>query len=338
MTDFNKLFGYLGQQYTYFHRENFLKDEFKQLFPSPHASESILSDFVKNNFLKHLGNDIYQLTPEIIRLIPSIGEEAYKSGSIKGGEMKIDRNKRIYTILIEFDTSLKFERETSIVYLGSEILFSCELGYLYTAKINTPTERNLPLEEEKINRYLSHLSYHFRVPISIESKHASSSDITTKTKTTNLRGGIYVSLPQLPTLTLRQYQAISFYRQYKNFSGIDTRESYYYQLLSLIKILEGINPTRAPGEQKKVVIDAIKKYRTTLPKDQTDKLNLLDQKLQQKHEKNFEDTIWEHYRHGVSHWREKWFLDPDAPDDNLGSILNSLIPITYEILKHEYGL
>lgn len=336
MEPYNKLVLYLGQQYKTFKRDVIFEDEFIQLFyPDTSTMHQILSGFAKEGFLDVVGEKLYKVKEPLIKQFEYLDPGVFVSGQLGGGQIGLDRSKPIFTILVEFDSTAKFLGNYQKKYNGSTLNFLCLPDKNYIAKAHCSIESGLLVEEESIIRYLSRLSYCFNIPVFIRSTHSATHDFSTNT-ITNPRPGIILPLPDFSELELRQHQVLAFYRQYVNFSGLETREAYYYQLLSLVKILEGIHPTRIG--QKEVVVDAIEKERLKLDRDYQDRLSRLEQKLITKRNKNFSDTIWEYYRHGVSHWREEGFLDPDVPDDDLGSVLNILFKIVRNILKTEYKL
>lgn len=336
MEPFNKLFLYLGQQYKNFGRKSFYEDELIQLFhPQIIEMQKLLSSFVAESYLLVVGNKLYELGQVLINQFSNLDPSVYITGDLRGGNISLDRTKPIFTILVEFDSSAKFIGKAQKRYNNSDIYFFCIPDKNYIAKAYSHLESGLLKEEESINRYLSRLSYCFNIPLFIRGTHSASNDFTT-TAVANPRYGLVLPLPDFADLELRQHQALSFYRQYMNFSGSDTRESFYYQLLSLVKILEGIHPTR--DGQKEIVIKAIEEQKTKLNSEDQVRLKSIEQKLKSIHDKDFGETIWEYYRHGVSHWREKGFLDPDVPDDYLGSVLNILFKMVKNILKEEYKL
>lgn len=336
MEPFNKLFLYLGQQYKNFGRDVFYEDELIQLFhPQTSEMQKLLTSFITEGYLSVVGNKLYELGQVLIDQFSNLDPSVYITGNLRGGNISLDHTKPVFTMLVEFDSSVKFIGKAQKKYNNSDIFFYCLPDKNYVAKAYSQLESGLLKEEESINRYLSRLSYCFNIPIFIKATHSASNDFTT-TSVANPRHGLVLPFPDFADLELRQHQALSFYRQYMNFSGSDTRESYYYQLLSLVKILEGIHPTR--NGQKEIVIKAIEGEKSKLSTEDQARLKTIEQKLKTKHDKDFGETIWEYYRHGVSHWREKGFLDPDIPDDDLGSVLNILFKMVKNILKEEYKL
>lgn len=336
MEPFSKLFLYLGQQHKNFGRNIFYEDELIQLFyPQLSDMDNLLTGFISEGYLAVIGEKIYELKEPLINQFENLDPSVYISGQLGGGQIKLDPTKPIFTVLVEFDSTVKFLGKYQKKYGGSTIDFYCLPDKNYIAKAYSSTESGLLKEEENINRYLSRLSYCFNIPIFIKATHSATNDFSTTT-IASPRPGLILPLPDFGELELRQHQALAFYRQYMNFSGLETRESYYYQLLSLVKILEGIHPTR--DGQKEIVIKAIKDERQKLDKEDQDSLQRLEQKLVSLHNKNFSETMWEHYRHGVSHWREKGFLDPDIPDNDLGTVLSILFRMVKNILKTDYKL
>lgn len=336
MEPFNKLFLYLGQQYKNFGRNIFYEDELIQLFhPQLSDMHNLLAGFISEGYIVVIGEKIYELKEPLTNQFENLDPSVYISGQLGGGQIELDPKKPIFTVLVEFDSTVKFLGRYQKKYCGSTIDFYCLPDKNYIAKAHSSTQDSLLKEEENINRYLSRLSYCFNIPIFIRATHSASNDFSTTT-IAGPRPGLVLPLPDFGDLELRQHQALAFYRQYVNFSGLETRESYYYQLLSLVKILEGIHPTR--DGQKEIIIKAIEDERQKLNKNDQERLSLLEQKLVLLHSKNFSETIWEYYRHGVSHWRERGFLDPDIPDDNLGSVLNILFLMVKNILKTDFKL
>lgn len=74
------------------------------------------------------------------------------------------------------------------------------------------------------------------------------------------------------------------------------------------------------------------------------KANILD--IEEKYhtingvQKEFGNILWEHYRHGIAHWRadKNKFLDPDIPDPLIALVIKVLSAAVLVCLKDEYWI
>lgn len=341
MEDFNLLYNYLGQQYLLYEREEFHRDELKQWINDPEALSRILDDFVEAGFLNTVDKKIYQTTPLIHERIHDMDEEVFRSGSIGGGEISIAQDRPIYTVLVHFETTRKILENSKITYRGTELFFDCHPNKGYYVKAYSKEEGGLLGNEETIYRYLSHACYHDDIPIYIKELHHAGHDITMRPVTITQPKGAPLKLSRLSDLDEKQAKALSFFRQYKNFSFIETAEARYYRLLSLIKIVEGVKPEGNGADVQAL----LQPYLARLEKEALTDIKRIEDAFhgyvgKELKSGKIEEIIWEYYRNGVGHWRkpDKPFLDPDIPDKHLATLIRILDQIIRLILVDEYGL
>lgn len=335
---------YIGQQYIFYKRKLFLSDELIQIFGSKQAVEKEIKDAIKEELLVPI-DDKVGITEKLIGWIGRMSPEVFRLGKMGGGDIRGYEERRIFTTVILFDTTVRFSGPEKIKYKDRDILFTFYPNHWYQAKAHCQKESQLRPCEETINRYLSHLSFHYRIPVVTRYANSGSIDMDCKVRLESRRQGIYLEMPKLKALTQRQARAVSFYRQYKNFaskydenSPTDVR---YYQLLSLVKIIEGVAPSSKQGEQKSNFVGVIDKYKKELSSENQAKIQGIETKYQKgaQRKTSFSEIVWEYYRHGVSHWRARGeFLDPDVPDEILATTLGILSLMIIPIIEKEFKI
>ena len=118
-------------------------------------------------------------------------------------------------------------------------------------------------------------------------------------------------------------------------------ESRYYQLMSLLKIIEGVSPSANLDKNKTDFIALVDKYLATLSAELQAFAKGVEANYKSKYSTTltFSEISWEHYRNGVTHWRAKGnFLDPNIPDRTIAATINVLVQIVLEVLKKDYGI
>lgn len=337
---FNALFGYLGQQYLLYRREEFLRDEFTQWINSNDKLDQILRNFVEVKFLTSTDGRIYRITEAMQKQAEAMEEEVFRSGSLSGGEIEIMQDRQMHTVLVHFETNRKIFEEIKIAYGNYELFFSCHPEKGYFVKAFSKEEVDLAANEEAIYRYLSHSCYHDDLPIYVKAVHHASHDFRTRPVVINLPKGAPLKLSRLDLLNEQQARALSFFRQFKNFSAIDSSESRYYQLLSLIKIIEGVKPGSERSDVEALLIKYLPKI-TMVGMSDIDRVVTGFSKYVGKALKTgkIEEIIWE-CRNGVGHWRKPgtYFVDPDVPDPHIETIVRILTEVVRMVLVDEYSL
>lgn len=342
MDGFTKLLLFLGQQYYLYKRKIIFVEELRQIFSEKEITE-ILKDPLKQGWIQPVIDDLHFEITElaVASVLRHWNQNVYKTGEIGGGSLNINPANQGFTIIVIFDSPVKFVEHAKVSYDNHEIFLNCVEGFYYEAKVHTPTEDDLEDAEKTINKYLSHLSYYHKIPVTIKSTHSGSMDISNTTKRPESRKGIYLPIPTLLLLQENQARAVAFYRQFRNFYQIETTESRYYQLISLLKILEGVNPSANLAQNKTDFINLVNKYLSTLSGELQAKARGVESKYTAKHGHSlpFSDILWEHYRNGVAHWRARGiFLDPDIPDGFLATTINIVEQVVLLVLKNEFAL
>lgn len=343
MNNFTKLLLFLGQQYYLYKRRVIFVEELKQIFHTGQEITGALQEPIKKGWIKLIGDgQLFEITQLAeANVLRHWDKNIYATGDVGGGSMRVDPSDHRFTVTVEFDSPIKFTEHTQVNYQGENIALNCVEGFFYEAKIHVASESEFRKAEEVINRYLSHLSYHYKIPISIKATHSGSINISSTTKRPEVRTGIYCPIPTLTTLQEKQSRAVAFYRQFRNFSQIRTTESRYYQLMSLLKIIEGVSPSANLQQNKTDFITLVNRYIPTLSPE----LQALANGVEVKYTSRFGATLsfseiaWEHYRNGVSHWRARGnFLDPDVPDSTIATTINVLEKVVSKVLENDYQI
>ncbi len=338
-----KLLLFLGQQHYIYHRDIFFIGELLQFFASEQEARGAIDDPIRQGWLRRVDDNFIEITPYgVTQVLQHWHQDVYRLGSVGGGVIRGNPQQQGLTIVVEFDTPLRFnELNRQINYCDIDITLNCPEGYLYNGIVRVNREEDFDLAEAAINRYLSHLSFHFKVPVKIASTHSGSIALSTATRRDQPRNGIYISLPNLQTPTENQSRALAFYRQYRNFSDVRTTESRYYQLMSLLKIVEGVNPDGNLARNRENFVSLIDgRVQQLIPENQA-LVRGIEAKYQQYYSQNltFANILWEHYRHGIVHWRVRgFFLDPDFPDNTIGTTISILAIMVVQIIEHNYQL
>jgi hypothetical protein len=341
MDNFTKLLLFLGQQLYVYKRRIIFVDELRQIYDTDKEIIEALEEPTKQGWIRPIRDEHHFEITEIAEanVLRHWNKNVYITGEVGGGSLQGNPDDHRFTVTIEFDSPIKFVEYTQVKYENIDIALNCVDGFYYEAKIHVKTENEFEKAEEAINRYLSHLSYHYKIPISIRSTHSGSLDLSSTTKRPQARTGIYYPIPALGTLKLKQSRAIAFYRQFRNFSQIRTTESRYYQLMSLLKIIEGVSPSADLKQNKADFITLVDKYLSAL----TLELKAYAKGVEAKYTAKFGATLafsaitWEHYRNGVAHWRARGnFLDPDIPDNTIATTINVLEQIVLKTLQDDY--
>lgn len=341
MDNFTKLLLFLGQQLYLYKRRIIFVEELRQIFSSDEEIDEVLEDPLKQGWIKPVGDEHHFEITELAEasVLRHWDKNVYTTGEIGGGSIHGNQDDQRFTLTVEFDSPIKFVEHSEVEYKDRKIYLNCVEGFYYEAKIYTESENEFEDAEETINRYLSHLSYHFKVPVSIRSTHSGSINISSTTKRPEARSGIYCTVPNLQSLQEKQDRALAFYRQFRNFSQIRTTESRYYQLMSLLKILEGVSPSTNLQQNKSDFVALVDNHLSTL----SGKLQSLATGVEEKYKikygnaVSFSEIAWEHYRNGVAHWRARGnFLDPDIPDLTIATTINILEQIVLKVLRNEY--
>lgn len=343
MDEFTKLLLFLGQQLYIYKRRVIFVEELRQIFSTDKEIEDALKEPLKQGWIKPVGDEHHFEITEIAEanVLRHWNKNVYKTGEVGGGSIRGNPNDHRFTLVVEFDSPIKFVEHTQIRYKDIDIYLNCVEGFYYEAKVHVQTEGEFEKAEEAINRYLSHLSFHFKVPVSIRATHSGSIDISSTTKRLESRSGIYYTIPTLLSLQEKQDRALAFYRQFRNFSQIRTTESRYYQLMSLLKIIEGVSPSANLQQNKADFVALVDKHLVTLSTE----LQALARGVEAKYTSKYGTTLsfsgiaWEHYRNGVAHWRARGnFLDPDIPDNTIATTINVLEQIVTKVLEVEYAI
>jgi hypothetical protein len=343
MDNFTKLLLFLGQQLFVYKRRVIFSEELKQIISSDEEIIEHLDEFEKNGWIQKFMDEYhFEITVLAETTILSYwNKNVFITGEVGGGSLSGDPSDHRFTVTIEFDSPVKFIEHTKIKYEDKDIFLNCVEGFYYEAKVFVQKESDFEAVEESINRYLSHLSYHYKVPISIKATHSGSINISSTTKRTNPRTGIYYPLPQLPNLTEKMSRSVAFYRQFRNFSQIETTESRYYQLMSLLKIIEGVSPSVNLAQNKIDFLSLVDKYLLLLSQQLQSQAKGVEAKYSLKYGTvlPFSEITWEHYRNGVAHWRARGnFLDPDIPDYTIATSINILEQIVILAMNINYKI
>jgi hypothetical protein len=343
MDNFTKLLLFLGQQLYLYKRRIIFVEELRQIFASEKEITDALEEPIKQGWIRPVIDDHHFEITEVAEanILRHWNQNVYRTGEIGGGSLHGNPEDHRFTVTVEFDSPIKFTEHTQIRYENKDIELNCVEGFYYEAKIHTKNENEFDIAEEAINRYLSHLSYHYKVPVSIRSTHSGSIDISSTTRRSSSRTGIYLSVPHLFTLDEKQSRAVAFYRQFSNFSQIRTTESRYYQLMSLLKIIEGVSPSSDLQKNKTDFISLVDKHLSTLTPELKGYANGVEAKYTAKFGSTltFSAITWEHYRNGVAHWRARGnFLDPDIPDNTIATAINILEQIVLKTLQDDYAI
>lgn len=341
MDDFTKLLLFLGQQVYLYKRRIIFVEELRQIFATEKEIADALEEPIKQGWIRPVIDDHHFEITEIAEanVLRHWDQNVYRTGEIGGGSLHGNPDDHRFTVTVEFDSPIKFTEHTQIRYENKDIELNCVEGFYYEAKIHTQNENEFDSAEEAINRYLSHLSYHYKVSVSIRATHSGSVDISSTTRRPSSRTGIYLSVPHLQTLDEKQSRAVAFYRQFSNFSQIRTTESRYYQLMSLLKIIEGVSPSSDLKQNKTDFISLVDKHLIALTTDLQAYARGVESKYTLKYGTTlpFSNIAWEHYRNGVAHWRARGnFLDPDIPDNTIATTINILEQIVLKILQNDY--
>lgn len=245
MNTFTKIILFLGQQHYVYGRDTIFIDELLQLGVPIEEIMSEITLLANEGNLQFTDKKHFTILEKGVQnFLIHWDKSIYDSGLVGGGNINGDPRIKKFTVVVEFDTTAKLlERGRVVNYMGRSIIFNCFDGYYYCAKTYAENQDDIDCATGIINGYLSHLSYHFKLPVRIRATHSGSIDLTTNTKRETPRMGIFRLLPKLPDLDERQSHALAFYRQYRNFFDITTTESLYYQVISLAKIIEGANPS-----------------------------------------------------------------------------------------------
>lgn len=343
MDNFTKLLLFLGQQLYLYKRRVIFVEELRQIFTTEVEITEALEEPKNQGWIRPIGDEQHFEITELAEanILRHWNKNVYITGEVGGGSLQGNPNDHRFTISVEFDSPIKFVEHTQVKYENLDIDLNCVEGFYYEAKIHVETEHEFEKAEEAINRYLSHLSYHYKIPVSIRSTHSGSLDLSSTTKRPQARTGIYYPIPTLPTLKEKQSRAIAFYRQFRNFSQIRTTESRYYQLMSLLKIIEGVSASANLQQNKTDFIALVDKHLPALTPDFIAFVNGVEAKYTSKFAVSlaFSDIAWEHYRNGVAHWRAKGnFLDPDIPDNTIATVINILEQIVLKTLQDDYTI
>lgn len=343
MDNFTKLLLFLGQQLYLYKRRVIFVEELRQIFSTEQEITGALKEPIKQGWVKLIGDsEHFEITPLAeANILRHWSENVYITGEVGGGSIQGDPSDHRFTVTVEFDSPIKFTEHTQVNYQGKNIALNCVEGFFYEAKIHVSGEDEFQEAEEAINRYLSHLAYYYKIPVSIRLTHSGSINISSTTRRPEARTGIYYSIPTLTTLQEKQSRAVAFYRQFRNFSQIRTTESRYYQLMSLLKIVEGVSPSTNLEQNKKDFIVLVNKHLSTLSAELKAYANGVESQYAAKYNStlSFSEIAWEHYRHGVAHWRARGnFLDPDIPDSTIASTINVLEQIVLKALKDDYKI
>ncbi|MEA2056421.1 MAG: hypothetical protein U9O78_01740 [Patescibacteria group bacterium] len=343
MNDFTKLLLFLGQQLYLYKRRIIFIEELRQIFSTDKKIEEVLKDPLEQGWIRPVGDEHHFEITKLAEanVLRHWNKNVYRTGEVGGGSIHGNPKDRRFTLTVEFDTPVKFVEHTQTRYKNKDIYLNCVEGFYYEAKIHVQAENEFEDAEESINRYLSHLSYHYKVPVSIRATHSGSIDISSTTRRPKSRSGIYCTIPTLPTLEEKQDRSLAFYRQFRNFSQIRTTESRYYQLMSLLKIIEGVSPSADLKQNKSDFITLVDQRLENL----STKLQVLARGVEEKYASkyntvfSFSEIAWEHYRNGVTHWRARGnFLDPDIPDNTIATTINILEQIVIKILESNYAI
>jgi|GEM_PF-6506458 len=343
MDNFTKLLLFLGQQlYSYKRRVIFI-DELKQIYPSDKEITDALEEPLKQGWITFTGDKYHFEITTIAEttVLQYWNKNVYNTGEIGGGAISGNPDNHLFTVVVEFDSPVKFTEHVQLKYQNKDIYLNCVEGFYYEAKSHEPLEANLEEAEETIYRYLSHLSYHYKIPVIVRATHSGSIDLNSVTKRSDSRTGIYYPMPALQSLVEQQSRAVAFYRQFRNFSPIRTSESRYYQMMSLLKIMEGVNSSADLNQNKTDFISLVDKYLSRLSEENQKITKGIEIKYASKYGKTevFSEILWEHYRNGIAHWRARGnFLDPDIPDNTIASSINILEQIALDVLKNEYKI
>lgn len=342
MDNFTKLLLFLGQQLFFYKRRLIFVEELKQIYEKDSELLESLEELTKQNLITPIDQHHFEITELAESTILSYwNKNVYITGEIGGGSISGNPKNHIFTVVVEFDTPIKFIEHVQIKYQNQDIYLNCVEGFYYEAKSYSTSENKLEEAEEIIYRYLSHLSYHYKIPVEVRATHSGSIDISSATKRLEPRLGVYYPIPPLLSLEENQSRAVAFYRQFRNFSRITTTESRYYQMMSLLKIIEGVNPSADLTKNKNDFINLIDVYLSKLSDENKNIVRGIESKYASKYEKttNFSEILWEHYRNGIAHWRARGnFLDPDIPDNTIASSINILEQICLKVLSNEYKI
>lgn len=319
-------------------------DEILQLELSRTEALSELNPLAQEGHINFVDQEHFRILDKGVQALLSHWDKSvYESGLVGGGNINGNPAIKRFTAVVEFDTSAKLlEKGRIINYLGRSIIFDCLDGYYYCAKIYAKNKDDIDDATGVINGYLSHLSYYFKLPVHINATHSGSIDLTTKTKRQLPRTGIFRMLPKLPDLDERQSHALAFYRQYRNFFEFPTTESLYYQAISLAKIIEGANPSLNLSVNRQNFLQTLNDAISKLDTENLAKVQEIEAKYQSisGDNKKFGEILWEHYRHGIAHWRadKKKFLDPDVPDSIIALVIRVLAAAVLICLKDVYRI
>lgn len=343
MSNFTKLLLFLGQQLYVHNRRVIFIEELRQIFPNDNEISNEIEEPIKQGWLKMLGDgEHFEITNKAeLEVLGHWDRNVYITGDVGGGTLQVNPGDHRFTVIVEFDSPIKFVEHTQVSYVNKDIYLNCVEGFYYEAKVFVQSENEFNEAEEVINRYLSHLSYHYNIPISIRATHSGSTNINSVTRKPDARSGIYYPIPRLDSLDEKQSRALSFYRQFRNFSQIRTTESRYYQLISLLKIVEGVNPSANLAQNKLDFIALINRYLPILSTELQAKVRGVEEKYLTKYGNSFtfSEISWEHYRNGVAHWRARGnFLDPDVPDNTIATTINILEQIVLKVLENDYSI
>ncbi len=343
MDNFKKLLLFLGQQLYLYNRRIIFIEELRQIFATDKVISDALEEPIKQGWIKLTeDNNHFEITELAeANMLRHWDKNVYAIGEVGGGSLQGNQSDRRFTLTVEFDSPIKLIEHTQIRYENKVIFLNCVEGFYYEAKIHVQTENEFEDAEESINRYLSHLSYHYKIPVSIRATHSGSFNISSTTKRPQARNGIYYPIPTLPNLQEKQSRAIAFYRQFRNFSQIRTTEARYYQLMSLLKIIEGVSPSPNLQQNKTDFITLVNTYLPTLSSELQAFARGVESKYALKYNTTltFSEIAWEHYRNGVAHWRARGnFLDPDIPDNTISTTINILEQIVLKILQNDYNI
>lgn len=343
MDNFTKLLLFLGQQYYVYNRRVFFIEELLQIYPSEQEIIAALEDPIRQGWLQPvLDTRHFEITSLAeANVLRHWNRNVYVTGEVGGGSLSGNPADRRFTVTVEFDTPIKFLEHSTVNYDSRSIELNCVDGFYYEAKVHVPTEAEFENAEEAINRYLSHLSYHYKIPISIRAMHSGSINVSSTTRRDQQRTGIYYTIPTLSNLQENQSRAVAFYRQFKNFSQIRTTESSYYQLISLLKIIEGVNPSANLQTNRNSFIDLVDRYLTTLSTELQALVRGVESRYAARYGGTFRfsEICWEYYRHGVAHWRARGnFLDPDVPDFSIATTINILELVVLQVIPNDYGI